>query len=243
MNREPDWEALSEVNFLINNRMAEQLNAALVSIEKLPDVEHHRGRALEMVRSALNMQTAWATLIRHKAGETRSLPASPQFDSQEMVNWLCGILHLSEMPDSDDAVTLLGNRETLQEAVMLLRSCAQTLGPGVRVLVDQQANGLWFRVRYGAVGVPPLSLEELFDSLQTNWRVQSASFELHRAQDFLKMNQCEMIYGVRNNDCELSFFVRALQRPTRRKEPSQQDKTRALLDAYNSDDTHHVITD
>src|SRR5690606_39123480 len=116
MNREPDWEALSEVNFLINSRMTEQLNTALAAIERLPDVEHHRSRALEMVRSTLNMHTAWATLIRHKAGQSRTLTANPQFGSQEMVNWLASILHLRESPHPDDALSLRGNRETLQEA-------------------------------------------------------------------------------------------------------------------------------
>lgn len=243
MNREPDWEALSEVNFLINSRMTEQLNTALAAIERLPDVEHHRSRALEMVRSTLNMHIAWATLIRHKAGQSRTLTANPQFGSQEMVNWLASILHLSESPHPDDALSLHGNRETLQEAVMLLRSCAQTLGPGVRVLVEQQANGLWFRVRYGAVGLPPNTLDELVSSLQTNWRVQSACFELRCARDFLEMNQCELFYSTRNNDCELAFFVQAAQPSVRRNGSDPRQKTRALLDAYNSDDTHHVITD
>ena len=246
MPHEPDWKTLSEINFLLANRMTEQLTAALTALDKIDTPSPQRSRATAMTSAALNTYTAWASLIRHNAGEAKVLPGGSQFESHTLLNWLATVLnirHFSNSLEDEESRILLGNRETLQEALVLLRSCAQTLGPGVRVTVEEHARGLWFKVRYGAVGSPATTLSDLLTSLQSNWRSQSTAFELRCAQDFLTMNNTDLCYNVRHDECELAFFIKAAQANTRRRhEPTSQDRARALLDSYNADETHRVIT-
>ena len=243
MSREPDWETLSEINFLINNRMTEQLFIALNALEKLDDQDNQRQRAEGAVNSALNMQVAWANLIRHKAGDGTTLPGETRFPLYEMLDWISTVLQIPGMPELDDTLIVEGNRETLQEALVLLHSCAHTLGPGARVVVDEHQRGYWFRVRYGATQDCPQTLSELLGRMQANWRLQSAAFELCSAGDFLEMNNCEMFYTPGERMGELAFFVKAVRPTTQRKKDDTRTKTRTLLDTYNADETHRVITD
>jgi hypothetical protein len=78
------------------------------------------------------------------------------------------------------------------------------------VLTDSQAEGIWFRIRFGTVKKPPPTLDALLDSLRGNWRVEGAAFELLRARDFLKMNECELVYSVGPKYGELAFFIYAV---------------------------------
>ncbi len=241
MKREPDWETLSEINFLLYRRMTEQLTVALTALEHTSAQDPQREQAQGAVAAALNMYTAWANLIRHKAGEAPLLSGSQQFHSSDLFQWIASTLQLPDLPNVDTSVMLKGNRAIVQESLLLLQSCAHTLGPGVRVTVEQHPRGFWFRVRFRALSDLPATLEELFASLRANWRVQSAAFELRSARDFLSLNNSELYYSVQERDCELSFFVWFAQQPGGA--ASSQEKARALLDAFNTDDTYQVITD
>ena len=240
MIREPDWESLSEVNFLISRRMVDQLSAALDALGQIPQGEQQQ-RALSTVTSALDLHTAWADLIRHKVGDKSVLPGPQEFDGRNLLEWITETLQMEDLPHPESDVMLKGNRGTIQEALLLLQSCAHTLGPGVRVRVEQHRHGLWFRVRYAALSDPPGTLEELLASLRANWRLQSAAFEMRSAREFLSMNGCDLFYSVRDRECELAFFLWFAHQPNG--EPSAKDKAKALLDSYNSDETYQVITD
>jgi hypothetical protein len=236
--REPDWETLSEINFLMSRRLTDQLQSALQLMGQ-PE-EAQRMRAAGTIQSALDLHGAWADLIRYKAGEI-PLNAPTRFDGRELLEWIATTLQMTDLPQPDGDIMLRGNRPTLQEALLLLQSCAHTLGPGVRVRVESHRHGLWFRVRYARVSDPAENLEELLATLRANWRLQSAAFELRCARDFLMMNGCELFYSVQDQECELAFFVWLAAPPSG--EPSTKERAKALLDSYNSDDTYRVITD
>ena len=239
-----DWNTLSEINFLLYRRMSDHLNAALVALEPAawPGEEIQPDRAAQSVTEALSMYTAWANLIRHKAGETPLISGEACFDGCDLLRWVTTTLQIADLPELPDEQTILkGNRATLQEALVSLQSCAHVLGPGVRVVVERHMRGLWFRVRYGILGQPPTTLDELLASLQANWRVKMAGFELSSARDFLSMNNTELFYTVRDQRGELAFFVWFAQQPSG--ELSRQEQARVLLDSFNADETYQVITD
>jgi hypothetical protein len=238
MMREPDWETLSEINFLMSRRVVDQLQGALGLLGQADEAK--RQRATGAVQSALDLYNAWADLIRYKSGET-PLNSPTRFDGHDLLEWIAVTLQINDLPQPEGEIMLRGNRATLQEALLLLQSCAHTLGPGVRVRVESHRHGLWFRVRYASVSQPSANLEELLASLRANWRLQSAGFELRCAREFLLMNSCELFYTLHDQECELAFFVWFAQQPTA--QPSTKEKAKALLDSYNTDDTYEVITD
>jgi hypothetical protein len=77
--------------------------------------------------------------------------------------------------------------------------------------------------------------------MQSNWRLQTAAFELASAQDFLEMNEMELFYTLAEGQCELAFFMPFIQQPSHR--PSSRDRVKTLLDSFNDADTYEVITD
>jgi hypothetical protein len=208
MNREPDWEALAEINFLIHRRMAEYLNDALAAVNQMdkPDPEGvTKSRVVKRIAEAQNLHTAWASLVSFKAGEP-GLKSSGHFEARPLLDWLAAELQLQNASMPEGEIILAGNRETLQEALLLLRSCAFTLGPGLRLLVEGQKYGLWFRIQYRSVGKPPSTLEDLLLELRGNWRSQSAALELRSARDFLSMNNYELFYTVQ--DCSIRAILK-----------------------------------
>lgn len=219
MNREPDWEALDEINFAIHRRMVEHLNAALAAISLINSAdpaettpEFWQKRALNEVLTALNTHNAWASLVRHKLGESFLTQHVRQFYAGELLTWVAVQLQIGNISLPKNDLLMSGNRETLQEALLLLYSCASVLGPGVRLMAQIEPGGIWFRVRYSALKPPPASLDALLESLIANWRSQNAAFELKRARDFLAMNQCHLIYRSDAEHGEFAFFVSALTR-------------------------------
>jgi hypothetical protein len=202
------------MNFLLNRRMAEHLNAALAAIsligtESAEQDKFWQERALVEALHALNMHMAWSSLVRHKTGETFLPQHMRQFTASEMLSWLANELRLPHNPSIKQDLILIGNRETLQEALLLLRSCAFTLGPNVRLSAQADARGIWFRVTYQVVAPAPPTLDALIEALTGSWRAGSAGFELRRAHDFLTMNGCELVYRVGETHCELAFYVQA----------------------------------
>lgn len=236
---EPDWDSLSEINFILYRRMSDHLNAALAAISLLgapeaqEDPEFWRERALNEVMRSLGMHSAWASLVRYQLGEQFLPQHLLQFRASEMLQWLTAELQLINVPPLPADMLLFGNRESLQEALLLLHSCAGTLGPGVMLQAQVEGGGMWFRVRYQSIRKPPTTLDELLiglERLPETWRTRNAIFELKRARDFLTMNKCELQFTVEENICELAFFVNAIARLTQ-----EDGKLRAI--EISSDDT------
>lgn len=240
MIREPDWESLSEINFLMSRRMVDQLNDALAALDQIPSSEDQT-RATTAVTAALNLHSAWADMIRYKVGQTPLFSGPQQFRAGDLLEWIVEGLQVADFPTSEADLRLRGNRATIQEALLLLQSCAHTLGPGVHVRAEKHRHGLWFRVCYGAVSDAPDTLEELLARLRANWRLQSAAFELRSARDFLVMNGCELHYTIAERECQLAFFLWTVQPANG--EPNAKEKAKTLLDTYNAEDTYRVITD
>lgn len=221
MVSEPDWESLGEINFLLYRRMSEHLNAALAAIT-LAQSEENNGktpefwqeRALNEVLRSLDLHNAWATLVRHKLGESLVPQQLSEFSANELLTWLSVELQLNGTRTMSQDMRLIGNRDTLQEALLLLHSCAYTLGPGVRLLAEPEMRGMWFRISFNVLKNAPETIEGLISTLEkaapANWRMKNALFELRRARDFLTLNSCEIYYGIANDICTMAFFIPAV---------------------------------
>lgn len=221
-NHEPDWQSLDEINFAIHRRMVEHLNAALAAISlvtaetEAKSPEFWQQRALNEVLTALNTYNAWASLIRYKQGEHFLTQHIRSFKASDMLNWIAAQLQLGVISLPGEEVLLNGNRETLQEALLLLHSSAYMLGPGVRLVVQIEPKGMWFRIRYSALRAQPVSFDALVEQLSGHWRARNAAFELLRARDFLAMNGCELLYVCLQDHCEFKFFIPTVPRPAPR---------------------------
>src|SRR5215207_5104496 len=101
MSKEPDWDSLGSMNFVVNRRMAEHLNAALAAISLIGTSEGDQppefwlDRAMSEVLRSLNLHIAWASLIRHKLGEHFLPQHMLQFRASELMRWLATELQLS----------------------------------------------------------------------------------------------------------------------------------------------------
>jgi hypothetical protein len=231
MSHEPDWESLGSIQFLLYQRVAENLNAALAAINLLDAPEaadappgFWRDRANDAVLRALQIENAWSSLIRNKLGEHFLPQHMLHFRAGELIRWLAVEIKCPETATSiGDDLILIGNRETLQEALLLLHSCAGTLGPHVRLAVQQTDSGMWFRIRYGLVKAAPPTLNALMDALAQagNWRAETALFELRRAYDFLLMNGCALHYSINGESGELAFIIPAARPGSVRTQPAQ----------------------
>ena len=131
MKREPDWEALADLQFLLYNRIADSLNAALTGIAlcDMPEAQDKppgfwKERASAKIGNVLNMFTAWSYLTRFKMGESIPERAVRPFEANALLQWLGGQLQLIPAPEIASNPLLYANRETLQEALLLLYSAA-----------------------------------------------------------------------------------------------------------------------
>lgn len=214
--REPDWEALAELQFLLYNRVADSLNAALSSIalSDMPEAQDRppgfwKDRAITKVANVLNLVVAWSHLIRYKRGEP--IPAQSQriFRANALLTWLSAQLHIAPSLLIEANPLLHGNQETLQEALLMLYSAAQALGTGVRLETEVTRLGTWFHVRFARPATLPSTLDALLASFRDHWRDQSTRFELLVARDFVRMNGAELMLGTAGMQADLMFFVRA----------------------------------
>ncbi len=235
-----EWTTLAQINFLIHRRLSERLDSALTALEHTQS-EQAQERAIYAVSAARELYRAWTNLIRFKAGEAPAFAGGQQIDACYFLQWIAAELNMSHIPDCDEREALNGNLESVQEALVALRSCAQTLGPHAHIQVQRHERGFWVRVRYGRSNSSPETLEELMAGLRDNWRLETAAFELHCAYDFLKMNDIELFYSMPDQYCELAFFLPFTQQ--RNRGPSAREKAKTLLDSYNAPDTYEVITD
>ncbi|MBC7814388.1 MAG: hypothetical protein H7175_24745 [Burkholderiales bacterium] len=231
--------------------MTEYLNAALAAIALSGKMDEGgqppsfwQERATTQAAHALELHTAWASLIRYKSGEALLPQNQRQFKALDMLLWLTTELQLLRTPPLDTNLVLLGNRETLQEALLLLHSCAYTLGPGVNLVAQSKDGGVWFRILYDKVPDAANTLETLVTSAGKSWRVNSAAFELRRARDFLRMNNCDLVYRAWERHCELSFFVPAILmagQSTRESAPTPEE-TLELPDVPPAASTEIIMT-
>ena len=213
VNREqPSWDSLADVNFLVRRRLVEHLNAAIgaVNIIDTPEagskpVDFWKKRAIRHIMQAQNLYEAWNMLARHKSGQTAVY--ARQFRAGDLLEWLASETSQSYIPRPDHDRILAGNRETMQEALLLIYSAAHTIGPSVQLITECSDDGFWFRVRYQNHNRQPKTLNGLFDQLEDDWRTGNAAYELCRAQDFLELNNCTLTYLRLTDACELGFFV------------------------------------
>lgn len=214
--REPDWEALADLQFLLYNRIADSLNAALSSIalSEMPEAQNRppgfwKERAQTKVANVLNLVIAWSHLIRYKRGDPIPAQAQRTFHANALLTWLSAQLHIAPPPLIEADPVLHGNQETLQEALLMLYSAAQALGTGVRLETEVTRLGTWFHVRFARPPAMPSTLDALLASFREHWRDQSTRFELTIARDFVRMNGAELMLGTSGMQADLMFFVRA----------------------------------
>jgi hypothetical protein len=213
---EPDWKSLADWQFVLYNRIADSLNAALSSIalSDMPEAQDRppgfwKDRATAKIANVLNMFTAWSYLIRYKMGEPIPDRSIRPFRVNTLLAWLGTQLQLSPTPATAANPLLHANQETLQEALLLLYSAAFTQGTGVQLTLDVTRLGTWFRIRFFRSTPLPGSLDDLLASFGDHWRAQSTVFELTTARDFIRLNGGELILKPLDNQGEFSFFVRA----------------------------------
>ncbi len=218
--REPDWEALADLQFLLYNRIADSLNAALSSIalSDMPEAQNRppgfwKDRAQTKVANVLNLVVAWSHLIRYKRGDPIPAQAQRTFHANALLTWLSAQLHIAPPPLIECDPVLHGNQETLQEALLMLYSAAQALGTGVRLETEVTRLGTWFHVRFARPPAMPSTLDALLASFREHWRDQSTRFELTIARDFVRMNGAELMLGTNGMQADLMFFVRAAGAP------------------------------
>jgi hypothetical protein len=218
MAREPDWEALGQLQFLLMRRITEPLNASLAAIGLVHlesaasrPREYWQNRATSEVLGVLNLTNAWHALIRYKLGELLPRQHIRPFDTRTLLDWLTVQLELSRPLRIEDTLLLESSPEALQEALLLLYSAACTLGPNVHLVVRSLSNGIWFRIRYGhtAGKDSPKNLDALLEQLRGNWRMEDTAFELRTAADFVALSGSKLHFQSTEYYCELIFFVYA----------------------------------
>lgn len=213
------WDRLAIVNMAMHRRIVEYLNSAIGAVNLAAQSNASaqmvwRQHSIRQIMRAHNTFTAWSSLFRYKAGETPIIPSDERvFRYGDYLDWLSAELLQKREPHPYDELNLLGGRETLQEALILLYSCAFGLGPGIRLVNEASDKGVRLGVRYRKHGngrVPP-TLDALLSRPTDNWRLEHLTFELECARDFLAMNGCELVYEVEKKYCTLTFFVPAVQ--------------------------------
>ncbi len=214
--RVPDWEALGDVQFILYNRVANQLNEALsaIALSDMPEASdkppgYWKERATMKIQNVLNMFTAWTWLVRYKMGEKIPERAIRPFSTNSLLAWVGAQLQLSPPPVTTLNPLLRANQETLQEALLLLHSVAYTQGSAVRLAFEATTLGTWFRIRFDRYKPLPESLDTLIEGFGEHWRGQDAMFELATARDFVRLNGCDLILNATAEHGEFAFFVQA----------------------------------
>lgn len=245
----PDWESMADVNFLIRRRLIEHLNAAIgaVNLVDTPEAgskpaEFWKTHAIRQIMRAQHLYEAWNTLMQYKAGQR--LTQQHPFRAGDLLEWLSSETFQTYIPHTDHEEILVGNRETLQEALLLVHSAAYSLGPNVRLVTDMRGSNFWFRIQYQDLKHKTHSFADLMETLGDQWRTANASFELSRAQDFLEMNGCALQYSWKDGVSELGFFVASIN-AARQGTPaaSTQTEDETLASLPDADETHASAED
>jgi hypothetical protein len=216
MMRDPDWEALADIQFVLYNRVANQLNEALsgMALSDMPEAGdkppgYWKERATNKIQNVLNMFTAWTWLMRYKMGEQIPERVIRPFSTNSLLTWVGAQLQLSPPPMTTLNPLLRANQETLQEALLLLHSVAYTQGSAVRLAFEATTLGTWFRIRFERYKPLPETFEALIEGFGEHWRAQDTVFELTTARDFVRLNGCELVVNSTAEHGEFAFFVPA----------------------------------
>jgi len=226
------WRHLAALHFVMHRRVIELLGAALGAVN-VPAGDHSPLRLFwqqhssQQIMRALSVFTAWNNLVRYKAGETINIPQSERmFRLEDLVRALEKERSEKLRVPASENIQLLGARETLQEALLLLHSCAFGLGPRVQWVTELHPRAVTLGVRYRRYGEVPPTLEALIDSKPDHWRAEHLSFELLCARDFLTMNGIDLHYTVSPRHCSLTFAIPTVRdKWTRRLKPSSLQPT------------------
>lgn len=213
--REPDWKALADLQFLLYQRIADSLNAAMsaIALSDMPEAQDKqpgfwKDRATAKIGNVLNLFMAWSYLIHYKLGEMLPDRAIRPFRVNALLEWLSVQLQLNPPPKLSSDPLLHANQETLQEALLLLYSAAFTQGTNVRLELETNDTGVWFRVLFTRLTPLPESFDTLLDSFSGHWRAQDTVFELATARDFVRLNGGEIEMNLDKQQGAFSFFVR-----------------------------------
>jgi hypothetical protein len=216
--REPDWEALNDVNFLIYTRVSNSMNEALSAIElsEAPDLDEKspqwwRDRAKYKISTSLGTLMAWTWLIQHKSGIHLPSQAIRPFVLGDALNWLAQRLQIDEADKNllANLVVLDANQETFQEAVLLLHSVAMSQGGRVKLLWEKSNGSVDFVVQFRRrrKREPYGSMEALLESFGHHWRTQLIGFELKMAISLLEMNKIELRFRDSHTGGRFEFSV------------------------------------
>lgn len=212
--REPDWASLADIQFLLYNRIADSLNAALsgIALSDMPEAQDRppgfwKHRASAKISNVLNMFTAWSYLVRYKMGETIPDRVNRPFRVNTLLMWLGEQLQLNPPPQIEADPLLRANQETLQEALLLLYSVAYTQGTNIRLELDTLPHGMWFRVKFQRNKPLPATLDALLMSFGDHWRAQDTLFELSTARDFVRLNGGDLVLNPSDTQGEFVFYM------------------------------------
>ncbi|MCI0712127.1 MAG: hypothetical protein L0154_18375 [Chloroflexi bacterium] len=214
---EPDWASLNDINFLLYNRFAHPLNAALSAIElsESPDTtgfsaEWWRNRAKDKIASTLSIVMAWSWLIQYKNGMALPRQAIRPVSLDETIQWLSQKLKMSERDSAElTSIMLSANQETLYEALLLLYSVALSQGSGVKVSWDAYLDRVNFTIGFKRRNeIAPISdIERLIQSFKSHWRSQLTAFELRLAQNFLELNNIDLTFEDSGDRAQFRFTI------------------------------------
>ena len=248
---EPDWVSLNDINFLLYNRFAHPLNAALSAIElaESPDTtgfsaEWWRNRAKDKIASTLSIVMAWSWLIQYKNGMALPRQAIRPISLDETIQWLSQKL---KMNDSDAAeltsIILSANQETLHEALLLLYSVALSQGTGVKVSWDAYVDRVNFTIGFKRRNeVAPISdIERLIQSFKAHWRSQLTAFELRLAQNFLELNNISLTFEDSGDRAQFCLTIPRMSDPNKQivsgKEDGKIDQEKTNEESLSPADT------
>lgn len=239
MQREPDWQALNEFNFLLYSRIADALNAALsaMTIAEMPDSGGRTpkwwyDRSQSKVELVLNTVMAWSWLIQYKTGIDLTEKVIRPFYLQNLLDWLSLNLQLAPPLIVKEDMLIAANQQTLQESLMLLHSVASTQGSGVVFSLETDELGVNIRVRFVRLRAadPFDSVDDMLAAQGSHWRQQAIAFELAVARDFLRMNNLYLDLEDNGSVGEFAFYVyQAGKQPPASPGPALDKHTKRMI--------------
>jgi hypothetical protein len=229
----------------MRRRLIEHLSAAIgaVNLIDTPEggaksAEFWKTRAIRHIMRAQHLYEAWNMLVSYKAGQ--HVKRLHPFRAGDLLEWLASETYQTYTPHADHDQLVMGNRETLQEALLLIHSAAYSLGPAVRLHTQFKDGSFRFHVRYRDAKQKAQTLGELIEQLATDWRTESAAYELDRAQDFLEMNDCKLTYERGDGFCDLVFALPAARKTHQQDAAAVKvnDDTQLAPPVNDADETH-----
>lgn len=242
MYREPDWETLNDLNFLLHNRLVRPLNGALTSLEKVTtadsSLEWWRNRATSQVSTAINLINAWSWLVQYKASGEIPERSIQSFPIQNLADWLTMQLQLIPPLIIQKNFLIRANQPTLQEAILLLHSAAASQGTETKLILDTGLEGVTFRVCFKRLrqDKPLTTLEEMLNSLGKHWRGDVITFELKIAREFLLMNSSLLHLQDDGEQVAFVFIV-----PRRARAENGDSDSHLLIPSHDSQAVINIV--